>query len=133
VHTNLALDTGTRTSRILLVDDETAITDNLAPFLKRAGFSIGIADEGETALRLVHEFSPDLVVLDVLMPCLDGRQVLRRMRQDSNWAPVILLTQIAPRCAYTTTRCWKENAPLEFVGPGHKKACWVDIRQERPQ
>jgi oligopeptide transport system ATP-binding protein len=37
----------------------------------------------------------------------------------------------APRCVFALERCWKENPPLEFVGPGHKKACWVDTRQGR--
>lgn len=80
--------------RILLVDDEVAITDNLAPFLERAGFVVAVASEGERALELVSQFEPDLVILDVLMPRLDGRAILRRMRQSNNWTPVILLTQV---------------------------------------
>jgi DNA-binding response OmpR family regulator len=83
-----------RAGRILLVDDESAITANLAPFLERAGFQAAAADDGETALRLVQDFHPDLIVLDVLMPRLDGREVLRRIRQSGNWTPVILLTQV---------------------------------------
>jgi oligopeptide transport system ATP-binding protein len=39
----------------------------------------------------------------------------------------------APRCVYVIDRCWKENPPLEPVSPGHRKACWVDVRQGRPQ
>jgi DNA-binding response OmpR family regulator len=83
-----------RTGRILLVDDEAAITANLAPFLERAGFVVATAADGETALRLFQEFQPDLTVLDVLMPRLDGREVLRRIRHSGNWTPVILLTQV---------------------------------------
>ena len=83
-----------RAGRILLVDDESAITANLAPFLERAGFQAATADDGETALQLVQSFHPDLIVLDVLMPRLDGREVLRRIRQSGNWTPVILLTQV---------------------------------------
>lgn len=88
------LDTYKPIECILMADDETAITDNLAPFFRRAGFVVAVASDGETALRLVSEFHPDLVILDVLMPRLDGREVLRRMRRASNWTPVILLTQI---------------------------------------
>lgn len=80
--------------RILLVDDEPAITDNLAPFLERAGFAVGVAADGEEALHQVATFTPDLIILDVLMPKLDGRQVLRHLRQKDNWLPVILLTQV---------------------------------------
>jgi len=66
-------------SKILLVDDEEAITSNLAPFLKRAGFTVEVASDGEEALRQVADFAPDLIVLDVLMPRLDGREVCRRL------------------------------------------------------
>ncbi len=81
-------------ARILLVDDEPAITANLAPFLERSGFSVLLADDGELALRRAEEHKPDLIVLDVLMPRLDGRAVLRHLRQKGDWTPVILLTQI---------------------------------------
>ena len=80
--------------RILLVDDEEAITTNLAPFLERAGFTIEVADDGEEALRRAADFAPDLIVLDVLMPKLDGRQVCRRLRAAGNWTPIIMLTQV---------------------------------------
>ncbi len=83
-----------RAWRILLVDDESAITTNLAPFLERAGFAVSVAENGETALHLIDDLKPDLTILDVLMPHLDGRQVLRRLRQAGNFTPVILLTQV---------------------------------------
>jgi DNA-binding response OmpR family regulator len=80
--------------KILLVDDEQAITDNLSPFLERSGFVVAVAADGEEALRQVPEFGPDLIVLDVLMPKVDGREVLRCLRGEDNWTPVILLTQV---------------------------------------
>ena len=80
--------------RILLVDDEPAITDNLAPFLERAGFAVAVAADGEAALRQAASFAPNLIILDVLLPKLDGREALRRLRQAGNWTPVILLTQV---------------------------------------
>jgi len=79
---------------ILLVDDETAITDNLVPFLGRSGFSVTVASNGEEALQKIADQPPDLLVLDVLMPRLDGREVLRQLRQAGNWTPIILLTQV---------------------------------------
>ena len=81
-------------TKILLVDDEAAITASLAPFLKRAGFTVEVASDGENALRRVADFAPDLIVLDVLMPRLDGRQVCRRLRASGNWTPIIMLTQV---------------------------------------
>jgi len=83
-----------KSARILLVDDEPAITTNLAPFLERSGFAVTLAEDGEAALLRVADSAPDLIVLDVLLPRLDGRAVLRQLRRAGNWTPVILLTQI---------------------------------------
>jgi DNA-binding response OmpR family regulator len=79
---------------ILLVDDETAITDNLTPFLTRSGFRVSTALNGNDALTKVDNLSPDLIVTDVLMPVMDGRELLRILRRNNNWIPVILLTQV---------------------------------------
>jgi DNA-binding response OmpR family regulator len=81
-------------AKILLVDDEAAITANLAPFLERAGFAVRVASDGEKALHRAADSTPDLIVLDVLMPRLDGRQVCRRLRAAGNWTPIIMLTQV---------------------------------------
>jgi DNA-binding response OmpR family regulator len=81
--------------RILLVDDERGITDYLAPILERAGYAVTVACDGQTALRKVAEFNPDLIVLDVLMPSLDGRQVCRQLRAAGDWTPVIMLTRVS--------------------------------------
>lgn len=80
--------------KILLVDDEEAITSNLAPFLERAGFLVVVAADGEEALHKAAAFAPNLIVLDVLMPKLDGREVCRRLRAAGNWTPIIMLTQV---------------------------------------
>ncbi len=81
-------------TKVLLVDDETAITENLAPFLERSGFLVVVASNGAEALEKIESVSPDLVVLDVLMPVMDGREVLRTIRSADNWLPIILLTQV---------------------------------------
>jgi len=80
-------------AKILLVDDEAAITANLAPFLERTGFAVRVASDGEEALRRAADSTPDLIVLDVLMPRLDGGEV-RRLRAAGNWTPIIMLTQV---------------------------------------
>lgn len=79
---------------VLLVDDEAEITANLAQILGRSGFVVHTAADGEQALRSVADAEPDLIVSDVLMPGLDGRELLRRLRADGRWTPVILLTQV---------------------------------------
>ncbi|HYF66073.1 MAG TPA: response regulator transcription factor [Herpetosiphonaceae bacterium] len=82
------------TPTILLVDDELAIGQQLQPFLERAGYAVALAHDGLAALDAVSELRPDLIVMDVLMPRLDGRAALRRLRQAADWTPVILLTQV---------------------------------------
>ena len=79
---------------ILLVDDEQAITSNLAAYLNRSGFESSIAGDGEQALYQVQLNPPDLIVLDVLMPKVDGREVLRQLCQAGDWTPAILLTLV---------------------------------------
>ncbi|MBE6484239.1 MAG: response regulator transcription factor [Actinomycetaceae bacterium] len=79
---------------VLLVDDEAAITDALAPYLERSGFTVHIAANGEEGLACHEELGPDIVVSDVLMPVMDGREMVRRIRSQGGWTPVILLTQI---------------------------------------
>jgi len=81
-------------AHILLVDDESSITENLAPFLERSGFEVSTASNGEEALTKIETEVPELVVSDVLMPKMDGRDLLRSLRQADNWIPVILLTQV---------------------------------------
>ncbi len=81
-------------SKILVVDDEADLLAELAPLLERTGYTVSTASDGHQALQMVDEFKPDLVVLDVLMPRVDGREVLRQLRQSGNWTPVILLTRI---------------------------------------
>ena len=80
--------------RILLVDDEVAITSNLAPFLERAGFTVQVAGDGEAALNRLEGFAPHLIILDVLMPKMDGREVCRRLRAAGDWTPILMLTQV---------------------------------------
>ena len=84
---------GGRTT-VLLVDDETAIIDQLAAFLDRAGFRVVAAADGVEGLDVFATEHPDLVVLDVMMPRLDGREMLRSLRRDGHWTPVVLLTQV---------------------------------------
>jgi len=79
---------------VLLVDDEPAIIQNLAPFLERAGFMVVTGNNGIEALQRIVSDRPDLVVMDVLMPKMDGREAVRELRQAGNWIPIILLTQV---------------------------------------
>lgn len=76
---------------ILVVDDETAITDLVSMALRYEGFTITVANDGITALELARADTPDLVVLDVMLPDLDGLTILRKLRAES-MVPVVFLT-----------------------------------------
>jgi len=81
-------------TRLMLVDDEVDLLAELKPLMERSGYEVLSAINGEQALEIAATQKPDLIVLDVLMPRLDGRNVLRRLRESGNWTPVILLTKV---------------------------------------
>src|SRR5438874_13481152 len=78
-------------ARLLVVDDEPNIVDLLATSLRFAGFEVATASNGPEALRVASSFKPDLLVLDVMMPGIDGFTVVRRLRQAGGGAPVVFL------------------------------------------
>ncbi len=79
---------------LLLADDDATIIAALTPFLERAGFHVLTAINGKDALEKAQSHRPDMIVLDVLMPRMDGRQVLRTLRHAGLQTPTILLTQV---------------------------------------
>jgi two-component system, OmpR family, response regulator len=78
--------------RVLVVDDEPAIVDAVATSLRYEGFEVDVAVTGREALTLAQENPPDLVILDVMLPGLDGLEVTRRLRADGVNVPILFLT-----------------------------------------
>ena len=78
-------------ARILLVDDEPAIVETVRAYLEAEGYAVQTACDGSEALTLARSFHPDVIVLDLMLPGLDGLEVLRRLRQASD-VYVLLLT-----------------------------------------
>jgi two-component system response regulator MprA len=78
--------------RILVVDDERAVRESLRRALVLEGYEIELAADGEQALELVRTHEPDAVILDVLMPRLDGVEVCRRLRASGGKVPILMLT-----------------------------------------
>ena len=79
-------------ARILVVDDEASIVDSVATVLRYEGFDVDVASSGRAALQMAQETAFDLVVLDVMLPDLDGLEVTRRIRADGLDIPVLFLT-----------------------------------------
>ncbi|MGM1016850.1 MAG: response regulator transcription factor [Actinomycetota bacterium] len=78
--------------RILAVDDEQMLTDLLAMALRMEGWEVRTASSGFEAIQVAREFEPDALVLDIMMPDLDGMAVLKRLRDAGNLVPVLFLT-----------------------------------------
>jgi two-component system OmpR family response regulator len=84
---------GTRTeARLLVVEDDPNILELLSASLRFSGFDVRTVTSGSEAISVAREHRPDLVVLDVMLPDLDGFEVIRRMREGDNHVPVVFLT-----------------------------------------
>ncbi|WP_417432488.1 response regulator [Kiloniella sp.] len=79
---------------VLVVEDEPHIVDSLSFLMKKAGFEVFIARDGDAALRMVKSRPPDLMLLDIMLPRKDGFEVLKSVRSNDSWKEirVILLT-----------------------------------------
>lgn len=87
----MSTDSNTYEPTILVVDDEPNILEVVSAYLRRELYQVVTAADGEEALKQAAEHSPDLIVLDVMLPRLDGLEVVRRIRTTSN-TPIIMLT-----------------------------------------
>ncbi|NWJ47783.1 MAG: response regulator [Chloroflexi bacterium] len=80
--------------RILLVDDDSATQESLAYVLRKEGYKVAVASNGEEGLHLLDEFSPDVLCIDYMMPGMDGQELARRIRDrhDLLYIPIVMLT-----------------------------------------
>ncbi len=77
---------------ILVVEDEEPIVTFLQPALEREGFSVAVAETGEEAIEKIEASAPDLVILDIMLPGIDGWEVCRQIRAREGYIPIIMLT-----------------------------------------
>ena len=82
-------------TEILLVDDERALALSLSSRLEAAGYSVRLASSGAAALEAIRERRPDLVLLDIMMPGMDGETVCRRLREADKGLLVVFLTALS--------------------------------------
>jgi two-component system, OmpR family, response regulator MprA len=78
--------------KILVVDDERAVRESLRRALALEGYEVDLAEDGEEALESVRRAEPDALILDVLMPGIDGLEVSRRLRRGGSKVPILMLT-----------------------------------------
>lgn len=77
--------------KVLVVDDEKPISDILKFNLEKEGYEVNVAFDGEDAIRKVYQFEPDLILLDIMLPKMDGFQVCKKIRESFN-TPILMLT-----------------------------------------
>lgn len=80
------------TQHILIVDDEPNIVQLVSMYLTRENYQVNSAGNGQKALEMIDTHKPDLVVLDVMLPSMDGFDVCRRLRAEENNVPIIMVT-----------------------------------------
>ncbi len=80
------------TSRILIVEDNTALAEGIEYNLKLEGYDVRIAESGTDAITMAESWSPELVILDLMLPGIDGYQVLKSIRGRGSYVPVIILS-----------------------------------------
>ena len=83
----------TPTAKILVIDDDAAITELMSMLLKTFGFEVLTTNIGEEGIRIAHEANPNVILLDLMMPDLDGWQVCKEIRKTST-VPILILSAI---------------------------------------
>jgi two-component system, OmpR family, alkaline phosphatase synthesis response regulator PhoP len=76
-------------AKILIVDDEPGILKTVRAYLEREGYAVETALDGPSALKAARAFTPDLIILDIMLPGMDGLEVLRRLRQERGSGPSV--------------------------------------------
>jgi len=89
----MCLDIMTPTAKILVIDDDAAITELMSMLLKTFGFEVLTTNIGEEGIRLAREANPNVILLDLMMPDLDGWQVCKEIRKTST-VPILILSAI---------------------------------------
>lgn len=81
-------------TKLLVVDDEKDTVTNLEKVLTKEGYEVGAAYDGEEALQKIKNYNPDIIILDLMMPKLNGFEVLKQIREKYNdkWRPVIIVS-----------------------------------------
>ncbi|MFW9908667.1 MAG: response regulator transcription factor [Candidatus Thorarchaeota archaeon] len=114
---------------ILVVDDEQITTELAKKFLESHGFEVACAFDGETALELAHSESPDLILLDVMLPRMDGFEVCRRLKGEDRFKKVPILMFTAKGLSRDIKEGQEAGADDYLVKPFSGKALVETIRK----
>ena len=112
--------TTTTDIKILLVDDETDFTQPMSFWLKSKGYSVMVASNGESAIKIVKDETPDIVFMDLNMPVMDGVTAVKKIREFNKEIPVIIIS------AYVDDKRIVEATPLGISGVFYKGGDFQD-------
>ncbi len=116
-------------SRILIVDDEPNIVISLDFLMRREGYEVAVAADGEAALQAIAERPPDLVLLDVMLPRLNGFEVCRKIRADDRWRAVKILMLTAKGRDTEVAKGMGLGADLYVTKPFSTKELVAQVRR----
>lgn len=115
--------------RILVIDDEADVRLLYRVNLRHAGFEVLEADDGERGIEAVRDHRPDVVVLDLMMPRIDGFEVLRALRSSVEWSEVPVLVLTADSRSEDHHRCYELGADDVITKPFAPEALTQSIRR----
>ena len=102
----------TQLIKILIVDDEAGVRELLKDALKLAGFETQVANDGMSALTALRSYTPDIMIIDINMPLMDGFELVERLRKNGNQVPVLMLSARADRVDRSGGRVRPATDPL---------------------
>lgn len=115
--------------RVLIVDDEANIVISLEFLMEQAGYDIRVAKNGQEALEQVTEFQPDLVLLDVMMPKINGFEVCRRIREEPAWQNIKIVMLTAKGREVEVTKGLALGADSYITKPFSTKELMAEVRR----
>ncbi|MCG3210558.1 MAG: Transcriptional regulatory protein WalR [Anaerolineae bacterium] len=114
--------------KILIVDDESNIVISIEFLMKQAGYQVEIANNGEDALEKVAAFRPDLVLLDVMMPKINGFEVSRRIRENSAWHDIKIIMLTAKGREVEVTKGLALGADAYIIKPFSTRELMAEVK-----
>ncbi|MFW9833662.1 MAG: response regulator transcription factor [Candidatus Thorarchaeota archaeon] len=118
-----------KNKKILVVDDEQMTTDLAKTFLEKHGFQVVVAKDGEEAIEIAHEEVPDLILLDVMLPTIDGFEVCKRLKEHATFKSTPILMFTAKGLSSDFERGEAAGADEYIVKPFSGKALVATIRK----
>ncbi|HET9663407.1 MAG TPA: response regulator [Burkholderiales bacterium] len=115
--------------RILIADDEPNIVISLEFLMQRNGYEVMTAPDGEQALRLLQDFKPDLILLDIMLPLRNGFEVCQRIRENPEWKHTRIVMLTAKGREVEVTKGLALGADVYITKPFATKELLADVRR----